>query len=162
MTRYPSRVIIRLVPMTETAYERWFERGIRDYAQDHVEAGDWPADEALERSRRQFAELLPQGRETAGHQLWTIEDDEGRDVGMLWVAPHPTWPGAVWIYDFVVEPEARGRGIGRAALEALDGWAHERGVTRIGLHVFGSNDVAPRLYQRAGFVETDVTMVKRL
>jgi ribosomal protein S18 acetylase RimI-like enzyme len=41
-------------------------------------------------------------------------------------------------------------------------WASEHGITQIALHVFGSNDVARRLYLRSGFVETDVSMVKRL
>ena len=148
--------------MSEDAYRRWIEPTLREYAQEHVDAGNWPADEALDRARRQFAELLPEGRETVGHVLWTIEDAGGRDVGMLWVAPHPTMPNAIWIYDFAVVPEARGRGVGRAALDALDAWARERAIDQIGLHVFGSNDIARRLYLRAGFVETDVTMVKRL
>jgi GNAT superfamily N-acetyltransferase len=148
--------------MTEDAFRRWLEPTIREYAQEHVEAGNWAAGEALDQARRQFAELLPDGRETPDHVLWTIEDDGGQDVGILWIAPHPTLPDAIWIYDFAVVPEARGQGIGRAALDALDAWARERGIAQIGLHVFGSNDVARRLYLRAGFVETDVTMVKRL
>jgi GNAT superfamily N-acetyltransferase len=61
-----------------------------------------------------------------------------------------------------VEPEARGRGYGRAALEALHAWAREHGFERVGLHVFGSNEVARRLYLRTGYVETDVMMEKRL
>jgi hypothetical protein len=32
----------------------------------------------------------------------------------------------------------------------------------VGLHVFGANDVAQRLYQRTGYVATDVTMEKVL
>jgi len=148
--------------MTQEAYTRWLEPTIREYAQEHVEAGNWSADQALDLARRQFAELLPAGTETAGHTLWTIEDEDGRDVGMLWVAPNPTLPDALWIYDFSVVPEARGRGIGGAALDALEAWARERGIVLIGLHVFGSNDVARRLYLRSGFVETDVSMVKRL
>jgi GNAT superfamily N-acetyltransferase len=49
-----------------------------------------------------------------------------------------------------------------AALEALHAWAKVHGYERVGLHVFGSNDTARRLYDRAGYVETDVVMEKRL
>jgi hypothetical protein len=41
-------------------------------------------------------------------------------------------------------------------------WARERGWTRVGLHVFGTNDVAQRLYQRTGYTVTDVVMEKVL
>jgi len=148
--------------MGQNAYTRWLEPTIKEYAQERIDAGNWPAEQALDLARRQFAELLPGGPETASHTLWTIEDADGRDVGMLWVAPHPTLANGLWIYDFSVVPEARGRGIGRAALDALDAWARDRGIVQIGLHVFGSNDVARRLYLRSGFIETDVSMVKRL
>ena len=53
--------------MTADAYMRWLEPTIQEYAQEHVDAGNWSADQALDQARRQFAELLPAGRETAGH-----------------------------------------------------------------------------------------------
>jgi ribosomal protein S18 acetylase RimI-like enzyme len=53
-------------------------------------------------------------------------------------------------------------GFGEAALEALHAWAREQGYDRVGLHVFGNNDVARRLYLRTGYVETNVQMEKRL
>ncbi len=46
-----------------------------------------------------------------------------------------------------------------SALEVL---ARELGYDAIGLHVFGDNEVARALYRSAGYVETDVTMRKRL
>jgi RimJ/RimL family protein N-acetyltransferase len=58
--------------------------------------------------------------------------------------------------------EARGRGVGQAALEALEAWARQAGFRQIGLHVFGSNATARRLYARIGYVEVNVTMQKDL
>lgn len=149
--------------MIPSAYDRWRATTVRDYAAEHVEAGNWPATGALERADREFRELLPDGLATTGQQLWTIEDDAGHEVGKLWVGQRHGQPDdALFIWDIAVEPEARGRGIGRATLDALDSWARDAGYGRIGLHVFGSNDVARRLYARAGYVETDVMMLKRL
>jgi GNAT superfamily N-acetyltransferase len=153
---------ITLAPMSPAIYGAWVERAIREYAEGHVASGNWTAEEAVDRAGAQFDELLPNGPDTAGQDLWSIEDPTGRHVGILWVGPRPNVPDALWIYDIEVEPEARGRGYARAALEALHAWAREQGWKRVGLHVFGANDVAQRLYQRTGYVVTDLTMEKVL
>ena len=151
-----------LVPLTPGLYEAWRDRSIREYADGHVSAGNWPADGALERARAQFDELLPEGLATEGQELWSVRAEDGTHVGVLWVGPRPGRPGTLFIWDIVIEPEARGRGFGRAALDALHAWAREHGYERVGLHVFGANEVARRLYLRTGYVETDVSMEKRL
>lgn len=154
--------LVRLVPMTPEIYEAWVGRTIVEYAAGHVEAGNWSAEEAPGRAKAQFDELLPNGLASKGQHLWSIRDADDRHVGILWVAPWERHPNGVFIYDIAIEPEARGRGLGQAALEALHDWARQQGYSRVGLHVFGSNDVARRLYLRTGYVETDVRMEKRL
>ncbi len=153
---------VRLEPMTPAVYEAWVARSIAEYAQGHVDAGNWEADGALEKARAQFDELLPAGLATEGQHLWSIRDADGEDVGVLWVGPRPRASRALFIWDIEIEPEARGYGFGEAALDALHDWAREHGYERVGLHVFGNNDVARRLYRRAGYVETDVRMETRL
>jgi len=154
---------VTLAPMTEAIYEAWLARTVPEYAAEHVDAGNWPADGSLERAEEEFREFLPDGVATAGHHLWSIRDAAGVHVGILWAGPRiPPVPGALFIYDIAVDPEWRGRGYGQAALEALHAWARTNGYERVGLHVFGWNDIARRLYLRTGYVETDVTMEKRL
>ena len=147
--------------MSRQVYDAWAERSTQEYAAGHVAAGNWPVEGAVERARAEFTGLLPDGPQTRGQTLWSIQD-AGQHVGMLWVGPRPGVPDALWIWDIEIEPEARGRGYGQAALEALHIWAREQGYRRVGLHVFGSNEVARRLYERTGYVITDVTMEKRL
>ena len=53
-----------------------------------------------------------------------------------------------------VEPSARGRGIGTALVEAVTGWARERGAARMYLGVTVTNRPAIRLYERCGFRPT--------
>ncbi len=148
--------------MSREIYDAWVERSPAEYAAGHVAAGNWPAEGSLERARAEFRTLLPDGLETKGQELWSIRDSDGRHAGILWVGPRPNAERALFIWDIEVEPEARGRGIGRAALEALHAWARDHGYDRVGLHVFGANDVARRLYLRLGYLETDVAMEKRL
>ncbi len=47
----------------------------------------------------------------------------------------------------------RGRGVGRALLEAAIAWAHSRGATKVVLEVFTHNAPAIALYRRCGFRE---------
>jgi ribosomal protein S18 acetylase RimI-like enzyme len=155
--------MVTLVPMTADTFERWRVAAIRGYAEDKVRVGAWPASEALARSERAFAELLPEGRATVGHELCSIVEETGAIVGALWFGPVDSLgPGTCFIWDIEVAPEARGRGHGRAALQALEPIARELGYDAIALHVFADNDVARSLYRSSGYVETDVSMRKRL
>lgn len=155
--------MVTLEPMTPDRWARWRAAAVDAYAADKVRVGAWPADGAAERAERAFATLAPDGQATAGHEFRDIVDETGAIVGALWFGPSDAiGRGQAFILDIEVEAAFRGRGHGRAALVALDDLAHELGYDAIGLHVFGDNEVARRLYRSAGYVETDVTMRKRL
>jgi GNAT superfamily N-acetyltransferase len=53
-----------------------------------------------------------------------------------------------------VESAARGRGVGAALVDAVTGWARDRGAARMYLGVTVTNRPAIRLYQRCGFRPT--------
>ncbi|WP_444677130.1 GNAT family N-acetyltransferase [Halomonas sp. E19] len=55
------------------------------------------------------------------------------------------------LYSFCVHPEARGGGVGRRLLEALEQAAFERGILVLGLEVRADNRIALGLYRRMGF-----------
>ncbi|MFW6346390.1 MAG: GNAT family N-acetyltransferase [Halomonas sp.] len=59
--------------------------------------------------------------------------------------------GRARLYSFCVHPDARGGGLGRRLLEALEEAARARGSTRLGLEVRADNRVALALYRRMGF-----------
>jgi ribosomal protein S18 acetylase RimI-like enzyme len=155
--------MITLAPMTSQAWEAWRVLSIRGYAADKVRIGAWEPEGAEARAARELMTVLPDGQATAGHEFRTIADEAGRSVGSVWLGPsREVGHGAAFVWDIVVAPEARGRGYGRAALLALEPLARELGYDAIRLHVFGDNEVARRLYRSAGYVETDVSMLKRL
>lgn len=58
-----------------------------------------------------------------------------------------------FLYDVVVHPNARGRGIGRAFCTATLGWARSRGIRAMSLQVLESNTIARALYASLGFAE---------
>jgi ribosomal protein S18 acetylase RimI-like enzyme len=152
---------VTLRPMTQDEFDTYRDRLIREYAADHVAAGNWSEDESLQRATDQFNDLLPDGTETDGQELYTALDADGNAIGLLWLDPHGR-PGGAWIYDIEVSAEHRGKGYGRALLQAGEDEARRLGVSSIGLNVFGHNDVARSLYESAGYRPTAIQMRKDL
>lgn len=146
----PARVA--LVPMTAEEYDDYVEHLNAAYAQEMLEAGaftDLAA--ATVASEQSQAELLPHGVDTPGHWLWSAHDGD-TPVGILWVAVDG--PKA-YIYDIEVREEQRRRGYGQEILDAGAVAAVGLGATTLGLNVFGPNEVAHALYERAGYVTTE-------
>ncbi len=59
--------------------------------------------------------------------------------------------GAVGLFDIVIRPEFRGRGLGRALTRALMNWGCGGGATSAYLQVIDANRVALALYETLGF-----------
>ncbi|MBB6628918.1 GNAT family N-acetyltransferase [Nocardioides sp. KIGAM211] len=143
---------LALRPMTDDEYADFLARLTREYAAEHTAAGNWPADEALERSRSELAQLLPDGPRTTGHDLLlAVVDDEV--VGHVWI-DHGGRPGGrrgAFLFDIELVEAARGRGLGRALLAATEARVREAGGDSLTLNVFGHNTVARHLYETAGY-----------
>jgi ribosomal protein S18 acetylase RimI-like enzyme len=155
--------MIRLEPMDERTYMAWREATVHEYAEEKVASGNWPAHDALARSEADFAALLPDGRTTAGHELRSMVNDDGERVGYAWFVPEDRPIGRVaYIYDIAVDPAHRRKGYARQALAEIETFAREQGLVGVQLHVFGDNAGARRLYLEAGYIETNVTMIKRV
>ena len=71
----------KLIPMTQIEYEVFLERSIPEYAAEHVRAGHWLESEALEKSRKEFEDLLPQRLNSEDNFLYTLYDGEDA-IGM--------------------------------------------------------------------------------
>jgi GNAT superfamily N-acetyltransferase len=70
-------------------------------------------------------------------------------------------PG-IWLEDLFVNPDARGRGIGKALLAALAGIAVERGYGRVEWAVLDWNTPSIEFYRSLGAVPMDQWTVFRL
>lgn len=152
--------MIQLVPMKQEDFKTYLERGIREYADDHVRNGNWSAEEALERSRKEFKELLPDGVNSQDQFLYSIIDQaDGNKIGLLWVQVRDH---KAFVYDFIIDESFRGKGYGKQALTALDETLKAMDVESVRLHVFGDNVTAQELYKKMGYQITDLQMMKVL
>jgi ribosomal protein S18 acetylase RimI-like enzyme len=79
---------------------------------------------------------------------------DGTIVGTSTGAAYDAEPGVAHVYAMWVAPDARGAGVGRALLDAVAAWAHDRGLERLVLSVTSTNDGARRFYEACGFVDT--------
>jgi phosphinothricin acetyltransferase len=87
----------------------------------------------------------------AGHRLVAVED--GRVVGWATLSPtsaRPCYAGVVEGSVYVA-PDAQGRGVGRALLEALVASADAAGLWTIQTSVFPENAATLALHERVGF-----------
>jgi len=152
---------VTLVSMSPERYVTWRVYSVAGYAEENVKSGRWTADEALSHSEADFKTLLPDGLDSAGNELWSVVDSAGDEVGILWIATDRR-PAHAFIYDIEMNPDYRGEGFGTATMLALEDWCRANAISSIGLHVFGHNEGAWRLYKRLGYVETNVNMEKQL
>ena len=154
--------MFELAPMDDATYEAWRGASEREYGEEKVKAGNWPAEDAARLSREAFDQLLPSGRATAGHEIRAMVSD-GEKVGHAWWTIEDREAGRVaFIYDIAVDPAHRRRGYARLALAEIETWAREHGCAGVMLHVFGYNTPARELYRSVGFEETNVMMLKRV
>ena len=155
--------MVTLEPIAAQAWEAWRRAAILGYARDNIRIGAWPAAGSKARATADLARILPDGQATPGHDFRSIVNEDRVAVGVLWFAPNEApHRRAIFIWDIVISEAFRSRGYGRAALEALEPLAQALGYDEIELHVFGDNEIARDLYRSAGYVETNVSMVKRL
>jgi GNAT superfamily N-acetyltransferase len=143
-------------------FSTFAERALAEYGEGMVAAGEWALEEASQKARNVFEQLLPQGRLTEKNQLWVIKDEERR-VGELWIAErHAGARRIAFILDIYIEPGERRQGYAKQSLLALESWARQAGCEEVRLHVFGRNDAARRLYEQLGYGIASLTMAKPL
>ncbi len=149
----------QLRPMTETEFVPFIERLNCEYAADKVEAGSWPAGDALRLADESTRSLLPDGLATPDNALRTMIDDDGQPVGSLWYAVRRDgFEPEAFLYEFLIFEPFRRRGHGEAALRLYHAEVRALGIDRVGLHVFGHNPGAQALYQKLGYQITDIAM----
>lgn len=97
--------------------------------------------------------LVPGIRNHAGHLVFLAWDDD-RPIGLaicfVGFSSFKAKP-LINIHDLAVAPETRGRGVGRALLEAIEAEARRRDCCRVTLEVRSDNLVAQNLYRRLGY-----------
>ncbi len=92
------------------------------------------------------------------HGIMLIAEEGGKALGWafahdqnseLFVVEPERRHGA--IAELYVQPEARGKGLGRALIQGCEAWARERGHKLLMIGVLAGNDTALNAYRAAGY-----------
>lgn len=150
--------------MSEAEFQASLARAIERHAEYRTARGIWTPDAAIEASRAEYVELLPNGRATpARHFCHVVDDRDGGIVGETWYRAHPQgghlqfWVDWIWI-----DPAHRRKGYATRLLLLLAAMAEKEGADQLGLSVVADNENAIGLYRKLGFSVTRMHMTKRL
>jgi ribosomal protein S18 acetylase RimI-like enzyme len=96
-----------------------------------------------------------------------VAEEGGKVIGYSYAAlegyDYMTLRGPAGIlHDIIVEPEHRGRGVGRLLVEAILEYLKSRGAPRVLLSTAEQNEPAQRLFAGMGFRRTMVEMTREL
>jgi GNAT superfamily N-acetyltransferase len=153
--------MVKLELKTSQELASWIPSKKEEYVAERIKAGENP-DVANRMSDAQFAELFPDGSPAEGQSVMNVIADEVL-VGTLWMGRPFSGDGNTWfIFDIEISKDSRGRGFGRAAMEAAEQWTREHGGTRVALNVFGPNLTARSLYDSLGYEVLATSMFKDL
>ena len=102
--------------------------------------------------------------DTSLGQIWLLQDD-GQEVGyvVLTVGFSMEYGGKdAFVDDLFLRKGSRGRGLGRAALEALLSGCRKRSIRAVHLEVDRSNLAARELYRKCGFRDKNRQLLAHL
>lgn len=85
-----------------------------------------------------------------------------RMVNLLYTVSTALGERVAWLEDMVVAKSVHGTGIGSALLDRATKHARESGCKRISLLTDHDNERAHRLYQRHGFIRSEMTTFRML
>ena len=91
-------------------------------------------------------------RDPSAHLVAELDGDVAGYVRLRPATPLPESAHVLEVNGLAVAPAARGRGVAAALLAATEARARELGAAKVTLRVLGTNAVARRAYERAGFV----------
>src|SRR5579863_1105140 len=118
--------MVHLESKTSDELASWLPPMKEHYVAERIKAGDSP-EEAHRVLELQFGQLFPEGVLADGQHVMNIVAEDAT-VGTLWLGRPFSGDSRTWyVFDIEIAEDSRGRGYGRAAMEAAETWTREHG-----------------------------------
>lgn len=154
--------MVKFDNMTKEEFEVYKAKLIQSYAETIARNMKRSPEAALASSEQQINSLLKDGVDTENHYIFNVVDQSTYEkVGILWVMAN-VQDNKAFIFDIEMYENHQGKGYGKATLKELDSFVLSKGIRHIGLNVFADNPTAKALYDKCGYVVTNMNMVKEL
>ncbi|MDZ4992331.1 GNAT family N-acetyltransferase [Clostridium perfringens] len=140
---------IRFREMSDDEFIQFIESSILDYSQDLIKSGMCSKEVGFERSKKQFNELLPQGKYTENNFFYIVVNSKNEYVGTIWYSKYNE--RVAFIANILIYEKFRKKGYGKQTLLLLHNEVKEKGFNKILLHVFKFNSTAFSLYSSLGY-----------
>ncbi len=104
------------------------------------------------------ARFLRERLERGQSAVFLAGDEDGRAAGFVQLYPSFTSVGAAPVQilnDLFVDPKARGKGVGRALVDAAEDFARQSGAVRLSLSTGVGNAEAQALYRAQGWIRDE-------
>ena len=145
-------VVLRKMTIGEKRIYR--DHAVEGYLTDMVRAGALDAAQARVKANRDYDSVAANEDND-----WRHVESDGYVVGsLIWRLMVEDGLRVLHLSDIEIFETFRGRGLGRAAMEALMAEAKVAGAVAVDLNVWANNDVARFLYESLGFRATSTHM----
>ena len=154
--------MIKFRKMIKEEFEIYKSKLIQSYAETMANNTKRSLEATLAISEQQINGLLKDGVDTKNHYVYNVVAIvSGETVGILWVNVRPE-DNRAFIFDIEIDKQYQGKGYGKATLAELEVLMKEMKVNQIGLNVFADNTTAFKLYEKSGYIVTNMNMQKEL
>jgi len=147
--------------MSNEEYAKYEGMAVNSLAEEEARAYGAELVVAQRRAALAFEHLVPNRELSVSRQTIYVLEVDGTDVGVLWYEMRDANREA-YIYDIVIWPPHRKKGLGRRALAQLEERLRPLGVRRLILNVFKHNQAALSLYSALGYEARSCLLMKTI
>jgi ribosomal protein S18 acetylase RimI-like enzyme len=161
ISRKDKIAMVTLRPMTAEEFSDYKSYFVVDYAHEIMANYGYTTEKSQAIATKDLSDSLPQAIDTPDNVLVCIEETDKGMIGYLWYKFLDEGE-SVFILDFIMFEDYRGKGYGKATLMTLEEKLSKSGVEQVKLRVAFNNHRAKGLYERIGFHTTGYNMIKIL
>lgn len=142
---------MELTEMTEEEYACFYSSSLHHHVSELMEQENLSQETAEAEAKKELAEMLPEGRNTADNCLMSIKEGS-RIIGYIWTM-YECCDGIkqAFVCDFYIEEADRRKGFGTQALLQAENLAREQSCRESVLFVANGNGAAEALYRKSGY-----------